>query len=517
MHFACKFIISLIFLTSVCSCNEHTDTSSEMLSDASIIAQTCPDSAISILKDIDFDRLGTDEAFAYYLKGKAELDMLNFPKAATSLLQAARLFDESGNDSLKVMSYRGLMALSDSICDIDGKARYALKACEIYLKHNDCDNLYAVLAEFASYPNTYYITHSHAVNLKHYASILAEVDTVRAYFYADTTERRAEHLYMQLESLDSLYMSYGRSVYALNSFEPRQLIERIIHNDGWQQVIDCDSSDIPAPNAHLIAKTLWEQGLDKEARDFMNYYRFHYSNKIINNTIDQDSRKLISYISFRLNDTLKEEFKTTFQNDVKDAVTQFHYEEVLMREQTIHFQRIMIIMFAALVITIIAAAVIYAHMSRQRHRQQEELYMLSALELRNSLRNLEEQQIDILNHLCDTYYENHSNESIKSKASRDALSAIKGMASSDEFRLRLEKHLDDTTDGIMTKLQSEMPNIKESDYRLFLYNALDLTIPSICLMLGERREVIYNRRLRLRAKIQEAGPTHKDLFLQHLR
>ena len=143
--------------------------------------------------------------------------------------------------------------------------------------------------------------------------------------------------------------------------------------------------------------------------------------------------------------------------------------------------------------------------------------MQSAAELRATLHDLEVQHIDTLTRLCDTYYENYTNEKTKSKTARDTLAAIKEMAASEQFVTRLERHLDDTAGGVMTMLRKEMPDLKDSDLRLFLYNALGLSIPAICLLLGERREVIYNRRIRLRTKIQEANPPHCDTCLKYLK
>ena len=143
--------------------------------------------------------------------------------------------------------------------------------------------------------------------------------------------------------------------------------------------------------------------------------------------------------------------------------------------------------------------------------------MLAAAELRSSFHNLEEENLGILSHLCDTYYETYANESAKSRTARETLRTIRNMASSVDFTARLEKHLDRTAEGVMSLMRSELPDLKDCDRNLFLYNALGLSIPSACLMLGERREVIYNRRTRLRAKIQDSDAPHKDLFLKYLR
>ena len=187
-----------------------------------------------------------------------------------------------------------------------------------------------------------------------------------------------------------------------------------------------------------------------------------------------------------------------------------------MGEQTIRFQRILLGSVIAISLAVITIIVVYARGVITRRRQREEQNMLSAAELRTSLHGLEEENLGILSHLCDTYYENYSKQSDKSRTARETMSMIRNMASSPNFIRRLENYLDRTAEGVMSMLRYEMHELKDNDTNLFLYNALGLSIPSICIMMGERREVIYNRRVRLRAKIQDSDAPHKDLFLKYL-
>ena len=62
-----------------------------------------------------------------------------------------------------------------------------------------------------------------------------------------------------------------------------------------------------------------------------------------------------------------------------------------------------------------------------------------------------------------------------------------------------------------------MTELKESDYKLFICNAIGLSIPAICLVLGEKRDVIYARRLKKKKKIQESDAIDKETFLNHLK
>ncbi len=456
------------------------------------------------------------DAYNYYLKGKAKLDLHNYPEAMEAFLNAEKCAEQTGNDSVLALSRVGMMNLYDSICDINEKGHYAVKACEVYEKYHDYDNMYAILSDFTNYITPEERLATHADKIKHYASILNN-DTTRCYFYANTFERRSERLYRQLENFNSPDVTSWLMIDGLKGFNPYNLSEKIKNDDGWREDISSDSANISAKNAHLVTRLLWEQGLDENANDFINYYREEYREPIINQTFDTINQQVISYVSFRFKGDIRDEFSSTFQEDVRAAVVRFNYEEVLMREQTIRFQRVVIILISALAIAVMSAIAIYIRTATIRRRRHQEQDMLTASELRTALHDLEELHLNTLSHLCDTYYENYANESVKSKAARDTLRAISELASSDDFVTRLEKHLDDTADGLMSCLRAEMPDLKESDTRLFLYNALGLSIPSMCLMLGERREVIYNRRLRLRARIREVAPTHMEIFLNYLR
>ena len=509
--------IFLIILLTICSCSNQSASEQNSIARAESLINNHSDSVLAILDSIDIEQLGPQKAYAYYLKGKAKLDLHNYPEAMDAFLHAEKCAEQTGNDSVLALSRVGMMNLYDSICDINEKGHYAVKACEVYEKYHDYDNMYAILSGFTNYHAPEDRPAIHADKIKHYASILNDNDTTRCYFYADTLERRSERLYRQLENFNSPDVTSWLMIDGLKGFNPYNLSEKIKNDDGWREDISSDSANISAKNAHLVAWLLWEQGLDENANDFITYYREEYREPIINQTFDTINKRLIPYVSFRLKDRRRKEFRSTFQEDVRAVVVRFNYEEVLMREQTIRFQRVVIILISALAIAVMSAIAIYIRTATIRRRRRQEQDMLTASELRTALHDLEELHLNTLSHLCDTYYENYANESVKSKAARDTLRAISELASSDDFVTRLEKHLDDTADGLMSCLRAEMPDLKESDTRLFLYNALGLSIPSMCLMLGERREVIYNRRLRLRARIREVAPTHMEIFLNYLR
>lgn len=458
------------------------------------------------------------DANEYYLQGKAKLDIHNYPEAMTSFLHAEKLAQSTGNDSILALSLQGLLRLSDSIFDFNEKARYAVELCGIYLRQKDYDKMYETLSEFTGYHTITKHPYKLVDELIYFASMLNEKDTVQVYTYDNRLRRRGEILYEQLNKSLSPDMFITEIIEGIKEINTQQIIEKIKHNEAWREEVTDDSANISADHAHLIVTTLWGQGLDKEANDFINFYHQKYTDKIINwEFADTPYKHLRQYLSFRYNNRTKEEFRSTFQSDVREATTRFNYEEVLMREQTIRSQRIIMACIIALFIAIITAACIYTQMLRQRKRLLEEQNMMSASELRSAFHDLEEQHLDTLDHLCNTYYENYSDRSAKTAAARRAMKAITEMAKSDSFVKRIEQHLNDTRNSLLTLLREELPKLKPQDIQLFLYNAAGLSIPSICLLLGESREVIYNRRVRLRARIREVAPPHMEIFLNYLR
>ena len=202
---------------------------------------------------------------------------------------------------------------------------------------------------------------------------------------------------------------------------------------------------------------------------------------------------------------------------MQSVVTRFHYEEGVIKEQTIRHQRIVIIMASVIIAVIIIAIIMYLRLARMRRQRREDNNMRVASELRASLTSLEELHLATLSRLCETYYESTSKDSVKTRVARDTLKAIEEIAASPDFYSMLESRLNTEDGNAVSLLRAEIPGIKEQDVRLYLCNASGFSIPTMCMLLNERREVIYNRRLRLRTRIQESDAEHRDMFLNHLR
>lgn len=326
-----------------------------------------------------------------------------------------------------------------------------------------------------------------------------------------------KYLYKQLQ--DSYKHNY--QVMRINNgpkgINPQEYIERIKNHGDWHNEITDDSTDIPVETFSLIANSLWAQGYDKEAYDFITYYRNNYREKDITARIDKATNEVLVNFTLRSRNPSNPALKEAFRDNVKSVVTKFHYEQQLLHEQSVRTQRVMLTAVIAVSAAVIISLCLYLRIISMRRRRKEDDYMRTAAELKTSLTNLEDMHIRTLSNLCNTYYDSYSSSPAKSRIAREALATINEIAGSDSFLATLETHLNESACNLMTHLRNEIPDLKESDLKLYICNAIGLSIPAICLTLNEKRDVIYTRRLRLRAKIQDADTPHKDQFLNYLR
>ncbi len=81
----------------------------------------------------------------------------------------------------------------------------------------------------------------------------------------------------------------------------------------------------------------------------------------------------------------------------------------------------------------------------------------------------------------------------------------------------LETQVNETYDNILTALHTDLPKMKEADYRLFLFSLLGFSIPAIAVFLKEKKiTAVYERKRRLKGKIKALDPIKSERYLAFL-
>ena len=90
---------------------------------------------------------------------------------------------------------------------------------------------------------------------------------------------------------------------------------------------------------------------------------------------------------------------------------------------------------------------------------------------------------------------------------------IQNFTNDSEYLDELARNVDKFSGGMWSSFREDFPKLKEADYRLFLYLVMGFSARSISLFLDEKIEVVYNRKSRLKARIQSSNASRKDEYL----
>ena len=134
-------------------------------------------------------------------------------------------------------------------------------------------------------------------------------------------------------------------------------------------------------------------------------------------------------------------------------------------------------------------------------------------DLRDKLKHILSKRFDIIDQLCDTYFETQGTKTERKAIVDNVKSRIDELKSDTGMFAEMEKCVNDCQDSLLIKLRTDCPGIKPEEYRLFVYLACKLSSRSIAVLLGESVDVIYKRKSRLKAKISSLDTTNRDQFL----
>ena len=194
---------------------------------------------------------------------------------------------------------------------------------------------------------------------------------------------------------------------------------------------------------------------------------------------------------------------------------------MLYRERTRREQ----IMFVGIITLLIAAGVI-AWM-RQRIRMQSlqnEALMAEASGLRSriaasrgdvsrletTLQGLLDKRFDLIDSLCQTYYESQGTKTERKSIVDKVKSEIESMRT-DSFP-EMEKAVNACRNNILEEIKKSWPDMKPDDYRLLVYLASGFSTRAICLLLDESTDVVYKRKSRLKSRLKErCGSLERDI------
>lgn len=137
---------------------------------------------------------------------------------------------------------------------------------------------------------------------------------------------------------------------------------------------------------------------------------------------------------------------------------------------------------------------------------------------KSSVQQLMKKRFDVFNQVLTLVNDNKNKELSKDKFLEVINKLIEKITPGNRGYSELEQLINSNKDNIIADLRRDLPSLKDSDYALFTYTLLGLSLTSISILLGENNiNNLYNRKRRLKNKISSLQTDRKGDYLDELR
>lgn len=222
--------------------------------------------------------------------------------------------------------------------------------------------------------------------------------------------------------------------------------------------------------------------------------------------------------------------KTIVSQNVTETVSSYREYEQIIQEKELQHEKTTKTIIIIVLITLMVLGYIIISLQLKAQRKEIENNMLLASNLRNMLQvkesetnsmqevinNLFEQRFATIDKLSSDYYEYQGTANEKQKIYTNVMKLVSGLGSDKKTLKELENFINTYKDNLMTRFKNEFPEMKESDYTLYLYAVAGFSSRAISIFIGEKLEVVYNRKSRLKQKINRSTSSNAVTFAQYL-
>lgn len=142
---------------------------------------------------------------------------------------------------------------------------------------------------------------------------------------------------------------------------------------------------------------------------------------------------------------------------------------------------------------------------------------LQYAEARNSVKDLLSSKYEIFDELCLLVYESNNITTVRKRISDAVTSLIKQIQSDSSIIKSMEKLIDKHYSNLMTDLRTDLPDLPDAYYKLFLFSVLGFSATTISMLLErEKTSQVYNMRRHLKDKIKSLEEYKKAKYLPFL-
>ena len=537
------YILPVIILTN-CTAIDVRKT----LNDVETYIAECPDSALSVLESIDTTSLTTKGLRAHHaLLHAMALDKNYIDVTDDSLaLTAVNYFQKRGPKKNYARSLYYL-ALSYYYNEQYDKSIIELSKAETLAEKYD--SLYLGFSKVLQ-------ADIHSINHDEQAELEALIQALNVYYqlneeyYINVAKNRLAASYINNEKYDEARMLLDELIES-HELNKRMKIKAIgdyaflmatrpdanysIASECYEKVASEEGGKYMSAQDYWVwAYALSEIGDFDRSRKIVDAMKqidssgtaYHFMYMIAKN--EGDTEKALDYLEQfcdRNNDEVVQILKQSISGIQKDFY-QSQYE--IADFKAANRLLVMICIITAAILLVAISAILLIRYRRKKEHEKEQ-YIRYAEEVNRQLRDfkqntyslLQKKYISIykskyetLGSLFDQYMQSGGRIDSERIVYKKVVSLIDELRGEIENSEDFEAMLDADLDGIMTKLHTELPDLKKKDFSLFGYLALGFDATIISHFMDCTVNTIYIRKSRLKKAIEESDADHKQLFME---
>ena len=464
-----------------------------------------------------YDRNGTptERMRAYYYLGRTQENAKQYDKAILSYLDAAQYADNVDDKYLLALLYSQMGEMYGNHFNYEKGYEYTEKA---YNYFKELDSKYQVLM---LYRMGRYI----GVNQRYNKSIELYNKTLEAaclYEY--------EELY--LLTLKALAEAYVNNLEFTKASKVLKRLEAEYPGDSAYQywldyavaaVIYAHNGEID--KADKFMDKGWRLTTNKRDSIDIKYYHSYYYNLKNNNSKYEYS--IVTGALYEHTQLLAQ----LINSPIDAGQTDYFEQKYALAQQRERTQKVK---YIVLLLAVIAAliATLYCINRRSKHKMEDYntkiayyVEMLDSMkntfntktkEMYSLLNEMLDGKFNILNEMCQAYYENTNNSKKQLVIFKRVENLISDIQNDKESFVAIENTVNRCRDNILKFAKVEIPSLSDDEYKLMCYVYAGFSTQAIALFFNCNTDAIYNRLSRLRKKIKGSNSTHIEEYLKYL-
>ncbi len=264
--------------------------------------------------------------------------------------------------------------------------------------------------------------------------------------------------------------------------------------------------------------------LVKKEADSVYIYRALYEMALANEDAEaalENYRRIIA-----LNDSVT---KATLHQSVAIAHRD-HYrsEALLISERAVRDKRFFLVCLIG-ILSVSTFGVLYYREGKRRKEEELARTLETAYEMtltvkrqRDDLTAMQQridrlfgEQFTTLEILVNTYLDHEGTDKSSTLILHKVEALIEELRNPKKLK-KLESIINESKHNIVARLREQIPSIKEADVQLFIYLCAGFSLRAIKLFMKEKLENIYNKKSRLKSKIQRSNAADVKDFLEYI-